>query len=81
VVAEDGSYREVLRMYSLDSGDAGPDAGPPSCFYAGAVERSGTYDLSVSAPGYQTMDVTGVVVTHDQCHVIPRSVTITLRVL
>ena len=35
----------------------------------GAGERAGTYDITVTAPGYARWDTTGIVVTADECHV------------
>ena len=38
---------------------------------AGAFEREGTYDVWVTAPGYQTWLRENVTVAADECHVIP----------
>jgi len=38
---------------------------------SGAYEREGTYDVSVTAPGYQTWLRENVTVGADECHVIP----------
>ncbi len=45
---------------------------------AGAVERPGTYDISVSRFGFSTWSANGVVVEADECHVIPVSLEATL---
>jgi hypothetical protein len=44
---------------------------------AGPFERKGTYDVTVTAPGYASWDTTGVVVTADECHV--QTVQLTVR--
>jgi hypothetical protein len=77
VVATEGAYAETLREYPLSMPEEG-DAGIAACSYAGAVERAGTYALTVSAPGYRTTTVENVTVSRDACHVIARSVTIRL---
>jgi hypothetical protein len=38
---------------------------------SGAFEREGTYDVWVTAPGYQTWLRENVTVGADECHVIP----------
>lgn len=57
-VAIDGAYADTLEVF----GDTQ---------MAGAVERAGTYEVTVSKPGYATWTTTGVTVTEDECHVIP----------
>jgi hypothetical protein len=37
----------------------------------GAGERAGTYAVTVTATGYAEWTTSGVVVTADECHVIP----------
>lgn len=39
--------------------------------YVGAGERPGQYTLIVEAPGYRAQTITGIVITADECHVIP----------
>ncbi|UCD27644.1 MAG: carboxypeptidase regulatory-like domain-containing protein [Planctomycetota bacterium] len=39
--------------------------------YYGAGERPGTYALTVQAAGYQETSQQNIVVTSDECHVIP----------
>lgn len=68
VVVTDGSYTETLEETSPTSG----------CFYAGAYERPGTYDLVVSAPGHQTLTQAAIVVAQGTCHVSGRTLTIDL---
>lgn len=46
---------------------------------AGAGERAGRYDVTVTAPGYTAWDTTGIVVTKDECHVHGVSLTATLQ--
>lgn len=45
----------------------------------GAGERAGTYDITVTAPGYAPWDTTGIVVTADECHVRGVHLTAALR--
>ena len=40
--------------------------------YDGALERKGTYDLEITAPGFQPHTTKGIVVIGDSCHVITR---------
>lgn len=59
-VAIDGAYADTLMVLS------------PSAI-AGAVERPGTYDITVSKFGYASWSATNVTVAEDECHVIPVS--------
>lgn len=68
VVVTDGSYTETLQLQSPTSG----------CFYAGAYERAGTYDLVASAPNHQTITQSAIVVAQAGCHVSGRTITIEL---
>ncbi|MFN2420581.1 MAG: carboxypeptidase-like regulatory domain-containing protein [Gemmatimonadota bacterium] len=45
----------------------------------GVFERPGTYDVTVTAPGYRPWRVTGVTVRADECHVIPERLTARLQ--
>jgi hypothetical protein len=45
----------------------------------GVFERPGTYDVTVTAPGYRPWRVTGVTVGADECHVIPERLTARLQ--
>ncbi len=38
---------------------------------AGVVERPGTYEVTVSKPGFVTWSARNITVTADECHVIP----------
>ena len=51
----DGSFEEALQAFGSQ--------------LSGPFERKGTYDVTVTAPGYASWDTTGVVVTADECHV------------
>jgi len=68
IKAVDGSYQEVLQLI-------------PGLEYsfAGAGERVGTYTITVTKAGYQTYVSSPIVVTRDNCHVIPQSLTVTLQ--
>ena len=57
-IAVEGAFADTLVRI-------GPDR------MAGAVERPGTYDVSVSKPGHRTWTATNVTVTEGECHVIP----------
>ena len=46
--------------------------------YALAYEHAGTYDITVTAPGYRLFSLGGIVVTRDACHVLPVVVTVRL---
>jgi len=56
-VAREGTFVEQLQSFGGQLG--------------GAYEREGTYDVSVTAPGYQTWLREDVTVGADECHVIP----------
>ncbi|HEU4407484.1 MAG TPA: carboxypeptidase-like regulatory domain-containing protein [Polyangiaceae bacterium] len=71
VVARDGAFeRELLS-----------ELGPGLCGWGGLLERPGTYELTVSKPGFETAVRRNVVVgmTADRCHVEPTRVDVTLR--
>ena len=65
VTLRDGAYSETL------GGDV------RLCDYYGAAERAGTYSIDV-VWGAKTKTLDNVRVTAGDCHVMPRSVTITL---
>lgn len=69
VTAVDGDYSETLMTFG--------GAGVPACPYTGAAERAGTYTITVVS-GARSKTVTGVVVGHDECHVIAQTVTVML---
>ena len=73
VTAQDGDYSETLVPI------ASADAGEP-CAYVGALERPGTYTVTVAA-GARSKSVEGVRVTGggDACaHVVSQNVTVTV---
>ena len=67
VVATDGAYSETLAA-SL-SGD--------TCYYSGAIERTGTYALEATFEG-RTATTPNVSVGKDECHVITQGVQLVL---
>lgn len=68
VKAKDGSYEENLELVpGLEN------------LFAGAGERAGTYTVTVTKPGYQNYVSTPIVVTRDVCHVLTKSLTVTLH--
>lgn len=68
VKAVDGTYQEILELV-------------PGLEYAfvGAGERAGTYVVTISKLGYQTYTSPPIVLTRDECHVIPQSLTVNLQ--
>ena len=68
VKATDGSYNEILELI-------------PGLEYsfAGAGERAGTYIITVTKSGYQTYTSELTIITRDECHVIPQSITVNLQ--
>lgn len=67
VKAVDGTYQEILELV-------------PGLEYAfvGAGERAGTYVVTITKAGYQTYTSAPIVLTRDECHVIPQSLTVNL---
>jgi hypothetical protein len=65
VTIQDGDYTEEL-AFSFDS-------------FFGAGERAGNYTITASGDGYITESVGPIVVTEDECHVIPVLVEINLE--
>ena len=68
VKAVDATYQEILELV-------------PSSEYAfvGAGERAGTYIVTVTKAGYQTYTSAPIILTRDECHVIPQSLTVNLQ--
>lgn len=67
VKAVDGTYQEILELV-------------PGLEYAfvGAGERAGNYVVTITKAGYQTYTSAPIVLTRDECHVIPQSLTVNL---
>ncbi|MEO7998244.1 MAG: hypothetical protein ABI852_12405 [Gemmatimonadaceae bacterium] len=70
----DGSYTEQMQLWSADP------SGQDPVRLAGAMERPGSYSLTVRVPGYQDFRKDNLTVTRDGsgCHVTPIRVTATL---
>jgi hypothetical protein len=68
VVATDGAYQETLSVVN-----------PNDPIFSGALERQGTYVITVSKDGYQTFTSAPITVTADVCHVIPQQVHVVLQ--
>ena len=68
VKAVDGTYQEILELV-------------PGLEYAfvGAGERAGNYVVTITKAGYQTYTSEPIVLTRDECHVIPQSLTVNLQ--
>ena len=54
----DGSFSDTLPLQPFDGNTA---------WRQGPMERGGTYDLTVAAPGYQTWTIENVTVTRGRC--------------
>lgn len=59
-MARDGVYEETLDILGAET-------------MAGAGERPGTYDITISRTGHMTWSAENVTVMADECHVIPVS--------
>ncbi len=68
VLATDGNYSETLEYME----------GIVASF-VGAWEREGNYILTVSAEGYATYVSETIIVTSDECHVIPQQIEVLLQ--
>jgi len=68
VKAVDGTYQEILQLV-------------PGLEYAfvGAGERAGNYVVTITKAGYQTYTSAPIILTRDECHVIPQSLTVNLQ--
>ncbi len=69
VTATDGAHTEELQLTQTSS----------SCSYAGAYERPGTYDVTVTEPNYATQEQAGIVVAAGVCHVVGKNVTFAMN--
>lgn len=69
VTAIDGTFREELMVF--------PPV--PECSYSGVAERAGRYQVQVTKAGYATSVTENIVVTADECHVIPVKLTVRLK--
>ncbi|MEI6020729.1 MAG: hypothetical protein WCR21_06335 [Bacteroidota bacterium] len=67
IIAGSGTYTESLENFP---------GSPPT--FSGAWEREGTYTVSIKRPRYQSFVTSPIVVTKDECHVIPLTQTISL---
>ncbi len=70
VVVRSGTYEETLQAFP----------GTP-CSYAGAYERPGTYEVTVSRTGYRNATRRDIRVTQDECHVVTQEVPVELAPL
>lgn len=68
IIAKDGAFADTARATSTYDGP-----------YPLAVERSGTYTVTVEQQGYRAWSRSGVSVTRDQCHVRTAAVTARLQ--
>ena len=68
VKAVDGTYQEILELV-------------PGLEYAfvGAGERAGTYVVTITKAGYQTYTSAPIILTRNECRVIPQSLTVNLQ--
>lgn len=72
LTAVDGSYRDTVSAPAQR-----PDLNGQVLLAAG--ERPGSYDVTVSKTGYLDWQRSNVVVTADECHVIPVALTARLK--
>jgi hypothetical protein len=68
VTVTDGSFSTELRRFG----------GPSDCTHTGPTERPGRYEVRATRDGYATAVRSNVVVTADECHVIPVALSIAL---
>lgn len=68
VIAKDGNYTETLEFFN-----------GTNPIFSGAYEREGTYIVTVSGVGYTTFVSEAIIVTSDECHVIPQQLEIALQ--
>lgn len=68
VIAKDGNYTETLEFFNANNP-----------VFSGAWERAGTYIVTVSGVGYVTFISESIMVTSDECHVIPQQLEIALQ--
>jgi hypothetical protein len=68
----EGTYSETVQLPPMLPGCN------DSIALSGAFERPGTYRVTVSKPGYQSVLFSNVVVAADVCHVIPVALTASL---
>jgi len=62
VIAIDAAFSETLAVVNADE-----------FMFAGAYERAGNYQVTVTHPGMSMVTLKDVKVTKDDCHVIPRN--------
>ncbi|WP_290628844.1 hypothetical protein [Altibacter sp.] len=67
VLAQDNDYSEMLAFSSV--------------VFLGAGERPGTYILTVAGANYETLvsDPITIVLTEDECHVIPQAIEVRVQ--
>ncbi|HEU4407002.1 MAG TPA: carboxypeptidase-like regulatory domain-containing protein [Polyangiaceae bacterium] len=67
VTVRDGAFAETLRPSTPGDG---------TCSWVGPTERPGTYEVTISKPGYETIVMPSVVVAKEPsgCHVVPAKV-------
>ncbi len=68
VIAKDGNYTETLGFFN-----------GTNPMFSGAYEREGTYIVTVSGVGYTTFVSDAIIVTADECHVIPQQLQVNLQ--
>ena len=69
VVAKSGNYTELLMPILSNTN--------PS--FAGAYEKAGIYNITVSKSGYKTYTSEQITVSSNCCHVIPKSINVVLQ--
>lgn len=67
VIAKDGNYTETLEFFNVNNP-----------VFSGAWEREGIYIVTVSGVEYVTFVSGAIIVTSDECHVIPQQLQVVL---
>ena len=70
--ARDGGFEDIASVASIDGSATSPTALPL------AFGRAGTYEVDVTAQGYDAWSVDGISVSEDQCH-LPATRTLIVR--
>ena len=76
LLAQSGSFADSVgprAPYPLHNG------AQPQLFLSTAGERKGTYDVKIKSPGYRDWTQSGIIVTANECHVNPVTVTAKLQ--